>query len=91
MADYNVANPKRKRRKIKGNNPRKHQRPISQMAPSLVIDRITKQVVGVFGGTGGKKIPNAIATLIINHYFNKKSLQSAVNSFRMFNFLKPSK
>lgn len=88
MADYNRGNPKI-RKKIKGNNPRKYDRPLSQMAPTFVLRKKSKKVVGVFGGTGGRKIPAAIANVMMTHYYRKKKIEYAVRAFRLFNLLIP--
>lgn len=63
-------------------------RPLSSMAPSIVLDQ-DKNVRLVIGGAGGTVITTSVAFALIEHIIKHKSLSEAINMSRMHHQLLP--
>lgn len=63
------------------NDPKAGKRPISYMAPTVVLDEQDRPVL-VVGSPGGKRIPSIEATVISRWLFHDQPLQSAVDGPR---------
>lgn len=63
-------------------------RPLSSMAPSIVVDE-NGDVVLVIGGAGGSKITTSVALTILKYLFFEIDLERAVNEQRLHHQLLP--
>lgn len=67
--------------RTQANDPAAGKRPISYMAPAVVLDAQQRPVLAV-GSPGGKRIPSIQATVISRWLFHDQALQSAVDGPR---------
>uniref|UniRef100_A0A0K8TPF4 Putative gamma-glutamyltransferase n=1 Tax=Tabanus bromius TaxID=304241 RepID=A0A0K8TPF4_TABBR len=63
-------------------------RPLSSMCPSIVLDN-EGDVRLVIGAAGGSKITSSVATAIIKHLVQKKSLNDSIQDYRLHHQLAP--
>ncbi|KAF4118061.1 glutathione hydrolase 1 proenzyme-like isoform X1 [Onychostoma macrolepis] len=58
-------------------------RPLSSMCPTIILDKHSKQVKMVVGGSGGTNITTSVAQVILNYLFFGYDLQKAVKEPRV--------
>ncbi|RXN31308.1 gamma-glutamyltranspeptidase 1-like protein [Labeo rohita] len=58
-------------------------RPLSSMCPTIILDKQSKQVKMVVGGSGGTNITTSVAQVILNYLFFGYDLQKAVKEPRV--------
>lgn len=63
-------------------------RPVSSMAPSILLDKCGNVVLGI-GGAGGSKITTEVALVILRHIFFQEPLGEAMSSRRLLHQLIP--
>lgn len=66
-------------------------RPLSSMSPTIILDKLNKQVKMVVGASGGTQITTAVAQVILNYMFFDYDVQKAVNEPRAHNQFNPNK
>ncbi|XP_050957385.1 glutathione hydrolase 1 proenzyme isoform X2 [Labeo rohita] len=65
-------------------------RPLSSMSPTIILDKLSKQVKMVVGASGGTKIISATAQVILNYMFFDYDVQKAINEPRAHNQFSPN-
>ncbi|KAL0153478.1 hypothetical protein M9458_051223 [Cirrhinus mrigala] len=65
-------------------------RPLSSMSPTIILDKLNKQVKMVVGASGGTKIISATTQVILNYMFFDYDVQKAVNEPRAHNQFNPN-
>uniref|UniRef100_A0A672KWR0 Gamma-glutamyltransferase 5a n=1 Tax=Sinocyclocheilus grahami TaxID=75366 RepID=A0A672KWR0_SINGR len=66
-------------------------RPLSSMSPTIILDKLNKQVKMVVGASGGTQITTAVAQVILNYMFFDYDVQKAVTEPRAHNQFNPNK
>ncbi|RXN13523.1 gamma-glutamyltranspeptidase 1-like protein [Labeo rohita] len=67
-----------------------NERPLSSMSPTIILDKLSKQVKMVVGASGGTKIISATAQVILNYMFFDYDVQKAINEPRAHNQFSPN-
>ncbi|CAH1801096.1 unnamed protein product, partial [Owenia fusiformis] len=65
-------------------------RPLSSMAPILIMDSSTNKVRLVLGGTGGSRIPTATAYVAVRYLWLGEDIQTAIYNPRLHHQLLPN-